>query len=139
MCHLTMYLVNSDNNSVISVFLQWTQWLSKFLEYLFECCWFTGESEKLWQCFYNNLSIRYVFLLFRKPVCSVEFNTNNELIEFIPSSNPFSQTDIEQLFLLTKDAFKEESTQEKYLKTDYDNEYKKQWQGKVFNSVFSNI
>ncbi|XP_061224807.1 protein shortage in chiasmata 1 ortholog isoform X2 [Neopsephotus bourkii] len=60
----------------------------------------------------------------KKPVCSVEFNTNNELIEFIPSSNPSSQTD----FLLTKDAFKEESTQEKYLKADYDNECKKQWQ-----------
>ncbi|XP_033928987.1 protein shortage in chiasmata 1 ortholog [Melopsittacus undulatus] len=64
----------------------------------------------------------------RKPVCSVEFNTNNKLIEFIPSSNPSSQTDIEELFLLTKDAFKEEPTQEKYLKTDYDNEYKTQWQ-----------
>ncbi|KAM4638749.1 protein shortage in chiasmata 1 ortholog [Amazona ochrocephala] len=64
----------------------------------------------------------------KKPIFSVEFNTNNELMQFIPSSNPSSQTDIEELFLLTKDAFKEESTQEKYLKTDYDNEYKKQWQ-----------
>ncbi|KAM8983784.1 protein shortage in chiasmata 1 ortholog isoform 3-T4 [Ara ararauna] len=64
----------------------------------------------------------------KKPICSVEFNTNNKLIEFIPSSNPSSQTDIEELLLLTKDAFKEESTQESYLKTDYDNEYKKQWQ-----------
>ncbi|XP_010010543.1 PREDICTED: uncharacterized protein C9orf84 homolog, partial [Nestor notabilis] len=64
----------------------------------------------------------------KKPICSVEFNTNNELIEFIPSSNPSSQTDIEELLLLTKDDFKEESTQEKYLKTDYDTEYEEQWQ-----------
>ncbi|XP_032775584.1 protein shortage in chiasmata 1 ortholog isoform X2 [Strigops habroptila] len=64
----------------------------------------------------------------KKPICSVEFNTNNELIEFIPSSNPSSQTDTEELFLLTKDASKEESTQEKCLKTDYDTEYKEQWQ-----------
>ncbi|XP_061311114.1 protein shortage in chiasmata 1 ortholog isoform X2 [Pezoporus flaviventris] len=73
-------------------------------------------------------SLRVEDFLEKKPVCSVEFNTNNELIEFIPSSNLSSQTDIEELFLLMKDAFKEESTQEKYLKADYDNEYKKQWQ-----------
>ncbi|NXI63275.1 SHOC1 protein, partial [Anseranas semipalmata] len=58
-------------------------------------------------------------LLFRKPLASVEFRINNELIEVIPSSNPCSQTDTEIPYLLKKNACKEESTQDKYLKTDY--------------------
>lgn len=134
-----MDLVNSDNKSVISNLLQWIRWLSKFLEYLFECCWFPERTGKLWQCFYNSLSIRYFLLLFRKPISSVEFHISNELIEVIPSSNPCSQTDIEGHFLLMKKVFKEESTQDKYLKTDYATEFKEQWQGKMFKSQFSNF
>lgn len=38
-----------------------------------------------------------------------------------------------------KNVFKEESTQDKYLKTDYATEFKEQWQGKVFNSMFFNF
>ncbi|XP_059690252.1 protein shortage in chiasmata 1 ortholog [Gavia stellata] len=64
----------------------------------------------------------------KKPISSVEFHFSNELIEVIPSSNPCSQTDIERPFLLTKNIFEEESTQDKYLKTDYATELKEQWQ-----------
>ncbi|KAM6227869.1 protein shortage in chiasmata 1 ortholog [Spheniscus humboldti] len=64
----------------------------------------------------------------KKPISSVEFHISNELIEVIPSSNPCSQTDIEGQFLLMKNVFKEESTQDKYLKTDYATEFKEQWQ-----------
>lgn len=81
--------------------------------------------------------MRYCFLLFRKPISPVEFHISNELIEVIPSSNPSSQTDIEGPLLLTKDVFKEESSQDKYLKIDYATEFKEQWQGKGFNSPFS--
>ncbi|XP_075344751.1 protein shortage in chiasmata 1 ortholog [Mycteria americana] len=63
----------------------------------------------------------------KKPISS-EFHISNELIEVIPSSNPCSQTDIEGPFLLTKNVFQEESTQDKYLKTDYATEFKEQWQ-----------
>nr|XP_009490774.1 PREDICTED: uncharacterized protein C9orf84 homolog [Pelecanus crispus] len=38
------------------------------------------------------------------------------------------KTDKEGPFLLTKNVFKEESTQDKYLKTDYATEFKEQWQ-----------
>ncbi|XP_040976587.1 protein shortage in chiasmata 1 ortholog [Aquila chrysaetos chrysaetos] len=64
----------------------------------------------------------------KKPTASVEFCISNELIEVIPSSNPCSQTDIEGPLLLTKNVFKEESTQDKYLKSDYATEFKEQWQ-----------
>ncbi|XP_052631939.1 protein shortage in chiasmata 1 ortholog [Harpia harpyja] len=64
----------------------------------------------------------------KKPIASVEFCISNELIEVIPSSNPCSQTDTEGPLLLTKNVFKEESTQDKYLKTDYATEFKEQWQ-----------
>ncbi|XP_074876937.1 protein shortage in chiasmata 1 ortholog [Buteo buteo] len=64
----------------------------------------------------------------KKPIASVEFCISNGLIEVIPSSNPCSQTDIEGPLLLTKNVFKEESTQDKYLKTDYATEFKEQWQ-----------
>ncbi|NXI92644.1 SHOC1 protein, partial [Psophia crepitans] len=67
-------------------------------------------------------------LLFRKPLSSVELHTGNEFIEVIPSSNPCSQIDIEGPLLLMKNIFKEESTQDKYLKTDYATEFKEQWQ-----------
>ncbi|NXN59434.1 SHOC1 protein, partial [Rynchops niger] len=66
-------------------------------------------------------------LLFRKPISSVDFYIGNELLEVIPSSNPCSQNDIEGLFLLMN-AFTEESTQDKYLKTNYATEFKEQWQ-----------
>ncbi|NWX68002.1 SHOC1 protein, partial [Alca torda] len=75
-----------------------------------------------------SLSIRFFFLLFRRPTSSVGFYIGNELIEVIPSSNPCSQTDIEGLFLLMKNVFMEESTQDKYLKTNYATEFKEQWQ-----------
>ncbi|XP_010576486.1 PREDICTED: uncharacterized protein C9orf84 homolog [Haliaeetus leucocephalus] len=64
----------------------------------------------------------------KKPITSVEFCISNGLIEVIPSSNPCSQTDIEGPLLLTKNVFKEESTQDKYLKTDYATEFREQWQ-----------
>ncbi|XP_068280011.1 protein shortage in chiasmata 1 ortholog [Nyctibius grandis] len=64
----------------------------------------------------------------KKPVSSVEFHISNELMEVIPSSNPCSQTDIEGPFLLMKNVFEEQSTQDKYLKTDYATEFKEQWQ-----------
>ncbi|XP_054665903.1 protein shortage in chiasmata 1 ortholog [Grus americana] len=63
----------------------------------------------------------------KKPISSVELHISNELIEVIPSSNPCSQTDIGSL-LPMKNVFKEESTQDKYLKTDYATEFKEQWQ-----------
>ncbi|XP_026722295.1 protein shortage in chiasmata 1 ortholog [Athene cunicularia] len=63
----------------------------------------------------------------KKPIASVEFQISNELTEIIPSSNPCSQTDIEGP-LLGKNILKEESTQDKYLKTDYTTEFKEQWQ-----------
>ncbi|KAM6230100.1 protein shortage in chiasmata 1 ortholog [Porphyrio hochstetteri] len=64
----------------------------------------------------------------RKPVASVEFYISNELTEVIPSSNPSSLTDIEGSLLLMENVFKEESTQDKYLKTDYATEFKEQQQ-----------
>ncbi|KAM9214026.1 protein shortage in chiasmata 1 ortholog [Leptosomus discolor] len=64
----------------------------------------------------------------KKPVSSVEFHVSNELMAVIPSSNPCSQTDIAGPFLLMKNVFKEESTQDKYLKIDYTTEFKEQWQ-----------
>ncbi|CAN0308015.1 unnamed protein product, partial [Bubo scandiacus] len=63
----------------------------------------------------------------KKPISSVEFHISNELIEIIPSSNPCSQTDIEGP-LPRKNIFKEKSTQDKYLKTDYTTEFNEQWQ-----------
>ncbi|XP_010003769.1 PREDICTED: uncharacterized protein C9orf84 homolog [Chaetura pelagica] len=57
------------------------------------------------------------------------FLVNNELIEIVPSSNPCSQTDLEEgPFLITKNAFEEEYIQEKYLKIDLAPEFKEQWQ-----------
>lgn len=78
-----------------------------------------------------------VFLLFRKPASSEELCTSNKLVEFIPSSNPCSQT--EDIFALTKNVVEEESIQDKYLKIDYATEFKEQWQGKVFQSLFSHF
>ncbi|KAM6301641.1 protein shortage in chiasmata 1 ortholog [Podargus strigoides] len=62
----------------------------------------------------------------KKPLSSADFHSSNELVEFIPSSNPCSQNDVEGSFLLTKNASEEESTQNQYLKTDYDTEFKEQ-------------
>ncbi|OXB77148.1 UNVERIFIED_CONTAM: hypothetical protein H355_014719, partial [Colinus virginianus] len=75
------------------------------------------------------------FLLFRKPVSSVGFHINNELMEVIPSSNPNSQTDAERHYLLEKVVCKEVSTQEKYLKTDCANELKEQWQVRFLRHI----
>ncbi|KAM6036232.1 LOW QUALITY PROTEIN: protein shortage in chiasmata 1 ortholog [Theristicus caerulescens] len=71
-----------------------------------------------------------------KPISSVEFHISNELIEVIPSSNPCSQTDIEGPSLLMENVFKEESTQDKYLKTDYATEFKEQWQDLCMEEEF---
>ncbi|NXH56591.1 SHOC1 protein, partial [Rhabdornis inornatus] len=60
----------------------------------------------------------------KKPISSVEFQTSNDLTEVIPSSNPCSQTDAEEPFLLMKNDFKEDSTQDKYLKIYYATEFK---------------
>ncbi|NXO00682.1 SHOC1 protein, partial [Rhinopomastus cyanomelas] len=75
-------------------------------------------------------------LLFRKPIFSVEFHVNNELVEVIPSSNTSSQIDKEELFSLTKNVLKEESTQDKYLKIDYATEFKKQCQDLCMEEEF---
>eukprot|EP00075_Anas_platyrhynchos_P012768 XP_027302021.1 protein shortage in chiasmata 1 ortholog-like [Anas platyrhynchos] len=64
----------------------------------------------------------------KKPITSLEFHSNNELIEVVPSSNPCSQTDTEELYLLKKDICMEGSTQDKYLKADFASELKEQWQ-----------
>ncbi|XP_064294842.1 protein shortage in chiasmata 1 ortholog [Phalacrocorax carbo] len=64
----------------------------------------------------------------KKPISSVEIHISNELTEIIPSSNPCSQADIEGPFLFMKNVSKEESTQDKYLKTSYATEFKEQWQ-----------
>lgn len=83
------------------------------------------------------LKCQIFFLFFRKPISSVEFQTSNDLIEVIPSSNPYSQTDTEECFLLTKNGFKEDSTQDRYLKIYYATEFRVPQQGEMFNSLFS--
>ncbi|XP_031953140.1 protein shortage in chiasmata 1 ortholog [Corvus moneduloides] len=64
----------------------------------------------------------------KKPISSVEFQTSNDLVEVIPSSNPCSETDMEEPFLLIKNVSKEDSTQDKYLKIYYATEFKEPWQ-----------
>ncbi|XP_065603145.1 protein shortage in chiasmata 1 ortholog [Cyrtonyx montezumae] len=64
----------------------------------------------------------------KKPISSVGFLINNELMEVIPSSNPNSQTDTETHYLLEKVVCKDVSTEEKYLKADCASELKEQWQ-----------
>ncbi|XP_063279298.1 protein shortage in chiasmata 1 ortholog [Prinia subflava] len=71
-----------------------------------------------------NKSLPVEDFLEKKPISSVEFQTSNDLIEVVPSSNPYSQTDTEECFLLTKNGFKEDSTQDKYLKIYYATEFK---------------
>ncbi|KAF4804066.1 hypothetical protein TURU_010857 [Turdus rufiventris] len=61
---------------------------------------------------------------FRKPISSVKFQTSNSLLEVIPSSNACSPTDTEEPFLLMKNGFKEDSTQDKYLKIYNATEFK---------------
>ncbi|NXB12937.1 SHOC1 protein, partial [Cnemophilus loriae] len=60
----------------------------------------------------------------KKPISSIGFQTSSDLIEVIPSSNPCSQTDTEEPFLLMKNGFKEDSTQDKFLKIYYATEFK---------------
>uniref|UniRef100_A0A8C3CBF6 Shortage in chiasmata 1 n=1 Tax=Cairina moschata TaxID=8855 RepID=A0A8C3CBF6_CAIMO len=64
----------------------------------------------------------------KKPITSLEFHSNNELIEVVPSSNPCSQTDTEEFYLLKKNICTEGSTQDKYSKADFASELKEQWQ-----------
>lgn len=109
--------------------LQWIWWWSKFLEHL------SAVDSPRSQGSYNidfatTLASGIFFLFFRKPISSVEFQTSNDLIEVIPSSNPCSQTDTEESFLLMKNGFKEDSTQDKYLKIYYATEFKEPQQGK---------
>ncbi|NWS89455.1 SHOC1 protein, partial [Toxostoma redivivum] len=72
----------------------------------------------------------------KKPISSVEFQTSNDLIEVIPSSNPCSQTDTEEPFLLMKNGFKEDSTQDKYLKIYYATEFKEPQQDLCLEEEF---
>ncbi|NWV10435.1 SHOC1 protein, partial [Ptilonorhynchus violaceus] len=72
----------------------------------------------------------------KKPISSVEFQTRNGLIEVIPSSNPYSQSDIEEPLLLTKNVFKEESIQDKHLKIYYATEFKEPWQDLCLEEEF---
>ncbi|KAM9262915.1 protein shortage in chiasmata 1 ortholog [Morus bassanus] len=72
----------------------------------------------------------------KKPISSVEFHIRDELTEVIPSSNPCSQADIEGPFLFMKNVSKEESTEDKYLKTDYATEFKEQWQDLYMEEEF---
>ncbi|XP_074850135.1 protein shortage in chiasmata 1 ortholog [Carettochelys insculpta] len=55
----------------------------------------------------------------KKPVSCTEFYINNELIEVVPSSNPCSQADTEEAYLLMKNDYKEEFTQVSCVKLDY--------------------
>lgn len=103
----------------------------KVLRGYFECCWFTEKSGRLWQWFYNSLSVRCFLLLFRKPISSLAFHISNEVI---PSSNPCSQTDIEEPFSFLKNVFKEESIEDQYSKIENATEFKEQWQGRVFSN-----
>ncbi|XP_051645231.1 protein shortage in chiasmata 1 ortholog isoform X9 [Manacus candei] len=75
----------------------------------------------------------------KKPISSVELQISNELMEVIPSSNPCSQTDIEEPFLVMNKVFKEESTQEKYLKTYYVTEFREPWQDLYLEEEFTFI
>ncbi|KAM4752649.1 protein shortage in chiasmata 1 ortholog, partial [Cyanocitta cristata] len=72
----------------------------------------------------------------KKPISSVEFQTSNDLVEVIPSSNPCSETDMEERFLLIKNVFKEDSTQDKYLKVYYATEFKEPWQDLCLEEEF---
>uniref|UniRef100_A0A674HT05 Shortage in chiasmata 1 n=1 Tax=Taeniopygia guttata TaxID=59729 RepID=A0A674HT05_TAEGU len=72
----------------------------------------------------------------KKPISSVEFQTSNDLIEVIPSSNPHSQTYTEEPFLLMKNGFKEDSTQDKYLKIYYGTEFKEPQQDLCLEEEF---
>ncbi|XP_050843130.1 protein shortage in chiasmata 1 ortholog [Serinus canaria] len=72
----------------------------------------------------------------KKPISSVEFQTSNDLIEVIPSSNPCSQTDTEESFLLMNNAFKEDSTEDKYLKIYYATEFKEPQQDLCLEEEF---
>ncbi|NXC08879.1 SHOC1 protein, partial [Orthonyx spaldingii] len=72
----------------------------------------------------------------KKPISFTEFQTTNDLVEVIPSSNPCSQTDTEEPFLLTKNIFKEDSTQEKYLKIYYATEFKEPQQDLCLEEEF---
>lgn len=94
----------------------------------------TFRSHRDYENFLQLLNYWNVFLLFRKPISSVGLYVNNELIA---SSNPNSQIDTETHYLLEKVVCEEVSAQEKYLKIDCAIELKEQWQGKVFNSLFS--
>lgn len=133
-CNLTVDPVNRENSNFQSSSVNMV--IIKVLRAP-KCCWFTAESGKLQHWFCYSLSIRYFFLFFRKPIFSVEFQTSNDLIEVIPSSNPHSQTYTEEPFLLMKNGFKEDSTQDKYLKIYYGTEFKEPQQGKMLNSLFS--
>ncbi|XP_062456220.1 protein shortage in chiasmata 1 ortholog [Rhea pennata] len=64
----------------------------------------------------------------KKPISCIKFHINNELIEVIPSSNPCSQTDLETSYLLVKNIYKKEFTEDKYLKTDCAIKLKEQYQ-----------
>ncbi|KAH1169469.1 hypothetical protein KIL84_014059, partial [Mauremys mutica] len=70
----------------------------------------------------------------KKPISCTEFHINNELIEVVPSSNPYSQTDIEEAYLLIKDDYKEEFTQVICVKPDYVPVLKAQDQAKETNN-----
>ncbi|XP_053787498.1 protein shortage in chiasmata 1 ortholog [Vidua chalybeata] len=72
----------------------------------------------------------------KKPISSVEFQTSNDLIEVIPSSNPWSQTNTEEPFLLMKNGFKEDDTQDKYLKIYYAAEFKEPQQDLCLEEEF---
>ncbi|XP_041256130.1 protein shortage in chiasmata 1 ortholog [Onychostruthus taczanowskii] len=72
----------------------------------------------------------------KKPISSVEFQTSNDLIEVIPSSNPCSQIDTEESFLLMKNGFKEDSTQDKYFKIYYAAEFKESQQDLCLEEEF---
>ncbi|NWU29930.1 SHOC1 protein, partial [Dyaphorophyia castanea] len=72
----------------------------------------------------------------KKPIFSVEFQTSNDIIEVIPSSNPCSEIDTEEPFLLMKSVFKEDSTQDKYLKIYYATEFKEPWQDLCLEEEF---
>ncbi|XP_071658462.1 protein shortage in chiasmata 1 ortholog isoform X1 [Patagioenas fasciata] len=61
----------------------------------------------------------------KKPISSLAFHISNEVI---PSSNPCSQTDVEEPFLFLKSVLKKESIEDHYSKIENATEFKERWQ-----------
>ncbi|XP_054034679.1 protein shortage in chiasmata 1 ortholog [Dryobates pubescens] len=72
----------------------------------------------------------------KSPVQNLLYSNLHLKNEFVSSSNPYSQTDREEISTLTKNVVQEGSTQDKYLKIDYATEFKEQWQDLYMEDEF---